>query len=171
MPIHSHTSRNTVPLALLGFLLMMLFFSASADSTSDGPVSTSRIGKVAIGGYDSVAYHDPNAINTHTASEGSKGWVVEWRGAKWRFVSEESYNAFKADPEKYRPAYGGFCSNALSLGEGLIRTDGAHWEILDDRLHLFYAARGRDRWLDGNHARYREQADLAWKEITGFDDL
>jgi YHS domain-containing protein len=162
--------RNPFPQALLGTLLLLPLCIAAAEDSSAGPVSTSVFGKVAIGGYDTVAYHQPVAIDSHTASEGSKDWIFEWRGAKWRFASEQSYIAFKSDPEKYRPAYGGFCSNALSLGEGLIRTDGTHWEILDGRLHLFYAARGRDRWLDGNHAKYRQQADQAWKEITGFDD-
>lgn len=162
--------RNPFPQALLGILLLLPLCISAAENSSAGPVSTSAFGKVAIGGYDTVAYHEPAAIDSHTASEGSKDWIFEWRGAKWRFASEQSYISFKSDPEKYRPAYGGFCSNALSLGEGLIRTDGTHWEILDGRLHLFYAARGRDRWLDGNHAKYRQQADQAWKEITGFDD-
>lgn len=151
---------------LLAFTLHFPVFSAEGH----GPISTSRFGKVAIGGYDTVAYHQPEAIEHHKASEGGKEWVHEWRGAKWRFVSKQSYEAFKAEPTRYKPAYGGFCSNALSLGEGLIRTDGTHWEIFDDQLHLFYAARGRDRWLDGNYETYNAQAAEAWKEITGYDD-
>ena len=170
MLVLSPTVRKPWPLALLGLLFLWSLNISASEDTSKGPVSTSTFGKVAIGGHDTVAYHEPAAISSHIASEGSKDWVHEWRGAKWRFASEQSYIAFKSDPEKYRPAYGGFCSNALSLGEGLIRTDGTHWEILDGRLHLFFAARGRDRWLDGNHAKYRQQADQAWKEITGFDD-
>ncbi len=160
-----------------GFIVTVMCFTfvsplqtLAADNVSQGPVSTSRLGKVAIGGYDTVAYHDQAAIDEHIATEGKKAWVHEWRGAKWRFGSEQSYLAFKADPDKYRPAFGGFCSNALSIGEGLIRTDGTQWEILDGRLHLFYAARGRDRWLDGNHAQYLQQANEAWKEITGYND-
>ena len=170
MTLFFRSLHNWMLITFLSITLLVPILVAAAETTSQGPVSTSRLGNTAIGGYDSVAYHDPSAISTHTAIEGSKKWVFEWRGATWRFASEQSYNAFKADPEKYRPAYGGFCSNALSLGEGLIRTDGAHWEILDGRLHLFFAARGRDRWLDGNHTQYRQQADKAWKEITGYDD-
>jgi len=156
------------------FTAAMLVASLSATAAcadgSEGPVSTGRFNSVAIGGYDSVGYHDPRAIADHAAAKGSRDWVYEWRGASWRFGSEESYEKFRADPVRYQPAYGGHCANALSLGEGLVRTDGTHWEILDDQLYLFYAARGRDRWLDGNHATYRVQADKAWKEITGFDN-
>ncbi|MGB5706020.1 MAG: YHS domain-containing (seleno)protein [Arenicellales bacterium] len=170
MSISAKAVFSTIILTVMCFALTLPPHGLAADKTSQGPISTSRFGKVAIGGYDTVAYHDKTSTETHTATEGKKAWVHEWREATWRFGSEQSYLAFKADPEKYRPAFGGFCSNALSLGEGLIRTDGTHWEILDDRLHLFYAARGRDRWLDGNHAQYLEQANQAWKEITGYDD-
>ncbi len=160
-------------LLILGLTLTGTWWTTDSWSQqpySEGPVSVSRIGKVPIGGYDSVAYHNPEAVATHTASKGQKSWTFNWRGANWRFLSEQNYLAFKANPEKYRPAYGGFCSNALSLGEGLIKTNGTHWEIFDDQLHVFYAARGRDRWLDGNQQSYKIEADRAWKEITGFDD-
>ncbi len=160
-------------IALLGALWVVPYSMDTAwsgESQSRGPVSTSVFGKVPIGGYDTVAYHSSDAISTHTAMEGNKSWVFSWRGAKWRFASKDNYEAFRANPDKYRPAYGGFCSNALSLGEGLIKTDGSQWEIFGDTLHTFYAPRGRDRWLDGNQASYKVEADRAWKEITGFDD-
>lgn len=150
--------------ALVALLLPVLALSGSL-----GPVSSSLFG-VAIGGKDSVAYHDAASAGSHDAVSGEKTWVHEWRGAKWRFASQENYQRFRADPDRYRPAYGGHCANALSLGEGLIKTDGSHWEILDDRLFLFYAGRGRQRWLDGSHASYRATADRAWQEITGHRD-
>ena len=73
---------------------------------------------------------------------------------------------FAADPDRYSPTYNGHCANALSLGEGLIRTDGTHWEIFDDRLYLFFAARGRDRWTDGNWKTYKAEADAAWQALS-----
>ena len=158
-------SRSNAVLLAAIFLVLPINFA-----WGNGPISTSWTGNVAIGGHDTVAYHQPQAISEHRASEGSNDWEVEWRGATWRFASEESYLAFKANPDRYRPAYGGFCSNALSLGEGLISTNGTHWEIFGDRLHLFFAARGRNRWLDGNYETYNKQAAQAWKEITGFED-
>ncbi len=170
-------AENTKRLVLLAMSFMLASglilgsLQAAASDTSKGPISTSYIGKTAIGGKDTVAYHAAESIEKHQTTEGSKEWIHKWRGAKWRFASKESYEKFKADPERYRPAYGGFCSNALSLGEGLIKTDGTHWEIFGDRLHLFFAARGRDRWLDGNMEEYNAQAAKAWKEITGYDDI
>lgn len=63
------------------------------------------------------------------------------------------------------PQYNGHCSNGLSLDEGLIRTDGSVWEFFGDKLHLFYAERGRQRWLTGDWQAYRRQADKAWQDI------
>lgn len=132
------------------------------------PVSKSRLGGVAIGGHDSVAYHDIEREPQASAVGGSKRYIVSYKGAKWRFASAESAAKFEADPERYQPAYNGHCANALSLGEGLIRTDGETWEIFDDELHLFYAPRGRKRWLEAGEGwrEYRAQADAAWERLS-----
>ena len=159
-----HRSPNTMRLlTFLSALLLPLIVLAG----SEGPVSASFFG-VAIGGKDTVAYHGQSG--SHDSAEGSKEWVHEWRGAEWRFTSQENYDKFRADPERYRPAYGGHCANALALGEGLIPTNGNTWEIFDDRLFLFFAPRGRERWLNGDRAAYHAEADRAWREITGHDD-
>lgn len=147
--------------------ILFLFLPLLAQADSEGPVSTSFFG-VAIGGKDTVAYHGQG--DSHETAEGSKQWVLEWRGAKWRFSSQKNYDEFRVDPERYRPAYGGHCANALALGEGLIKTNGDTWEIFGDKLFLFFAPRGRERWLSGDQATYHAEADRAWREITGHDD-
>jgi len=97
---------------------------------------------------------------------GSKSYTVKYKGAKWRFLSKESSELFAANPEKYSPAYNGHCANALSLGNGLVRTDGTHWEIFGDELHLFYAGQGRTRWLGGDWEAYKVEADAAWAKLS-----
>lgn len=130
------------------------------------PVAKSRFSGVAIGGHDSVAYHRIQRDPQQDAVEGVKSYTVEYKGAKWRFASKESSELFAADPEKYSPSYNGHCANALSLGEGLIRTDGTHWEIFENKLYLFYAGRGRVRWNDGNWKAYKVEADAAWERLS-----
>ena len=122
---------------------------------------------MAIGGHDSLAYHEFAVEDHQPAVKGSKKYVVRYKGAKWQFGSARSRDLFKADPERYAPAYNGHCANALSLGKGLLRTDGTHWEIFGDKLYLFYAAKGRDRWLDGNWENYKVTADAEWQKIAG----
>lgn len=130
---------------------------------ADEPVSTGFFGSTAIGGHDTVAYHQLQQGDK--AMSGSKKFVVEWKGAKWQFFTEEDSKKFAANPEKYSPAYNGHCANALSLGEGLINTNGKQWAIFDDQLYLFYAARGTKRWLSGDYKIYQAEADRAWQEI------
>jgi len=140
-----------------------LMFSVVVQAAE--PVSKSRWGGVAIGGKDSMAYHTLQRDPQAAAIAGSKSFVVKYKGANWRFLSQASADQFAADPEKYQPAYNGHCANALSLGEGLIRTDGTHWEIFDDQLYLFYAARGRDRWVAGDWQEFKKDADNAWQGL------
>ena len=156
---------NTMRLSFYRLLtLAILCFSAVLFAAE--PVSKSTFSGVAIDGHDTYAYHTEDAAAEHKAIEGSKKYTVEHKGAKWRFASQENADAFAADPDKYSPVYNGHCANALSLGEGLIKTDGTHWEIFGDQLYLFYAGRGRDRWLDGNFETYKTEADQAWQQIV-----
>ncbi len=130
------------------------------------PVSKSKAG-VAIGGHDAVAYHSLERAPQAKAEKGKKTWVVEHLGAKWRFGTQESADLFAANPDKYQPAYNGHCANALSLGKGLVKTNGKVWEIFGDELHLFYAKAGRKRWVSVDDiSEYKAAADKAWAELS-----
>ena len=129
------------------------------------PVSAGWFDNVAIGSKDTVSYFSPEVKASHKVIEGNSGFTVEYQGAKWRFASKASADKFAASPAAYAPQYNGYCSNALSTNEGLVKTDGSVWEFFGDRLHLFYAEPGRQRWLKGDWQAYRQQADKAWKVI------
>ena len=148
---------------LPGFFAVTAALLLANPALGDEPISIKR--GVTLGGHDTVAYHAPDNVEEHRAVKGDDDLTVEYAGAAWRFSSAENRDAFLADPERYRPAYGGHCANALSLGEGLIRTDGKTWEIFDDKLYVYYAPRGRKRWNDGNWQTYKQEADRAWQQI------
>ncbi len=168
MASSSSARRSATSLAAASCAFAIVLMTPTTDAVAAGPVSKSRLGGVAIGGHDITAYRELAAEPHGEAVEGAKAHTVEFDGAKWRFASAEDAAAFEADPERYVPAYNGHCANALSLGEGLVRTDGTHWEIFegDDRLYLFYAGRGRERWVGGDWESYRAEADRAWQALT-----
>jgi len=143
---------------------VFLLFSNIPQALGDEPVAKSRWTGVAIGGHDALAYHDLQAQSDpqDKSVKGKKAFNVDYKGAKWRFISKASSEKFAADPERYAPAYNGHCANALSLGEGLIPTNGKTWEIFEDQLYLFYAPRGRVRWSDGNWKTYKVEADVSY---------
>lgn len=79
------------------------------------------------------------------------------------FANEEHRKLFNADPAKYEPQYGGFCSNGtpfkIKLG-----SDPTEWEIRDGRLFIFGDIVGHSFWsLDP--AFNVTHADQVWGEI------
>ena len=143
--------------------LFLLICSAQCFATD--PVSTGFTDSIAIDGHDTVQYHTPDTISQHREIKGQKHYSVEWNNATWLFASQASADKFKSNPEQYVPQYNGFCSNALALDEGLIRTDGTVWEFFGGQLHMFYAERGRQRWLNGDWNSYKAIADEAWEQL------
>ena len=164
--IRQGLNRLSVGRAAVNAFIVCLILMATSPLFAAEPVAKSEPDGVAIGGHDTVAYHGLPAEPHEQAIPGQKTYTVEWKGAKWRFLNEESANKFRAEPERYSPAFNGHCANALSLGRGLLKTDGTHWEIFGDQLYLFFAARGRDRWIATDNVQpYIEAAELAWSEL------
>ncbi len=150
---------NLIRMFCLGLVLL------ASHAFAAEPVSASGLGRLAIGGKDPVSYRASKTANQHSVASGERRFEVEYLGATWRFASKESADKFAADPAAYVPRYNGHCANALSLGEGLIETGGEVWEFFGDDLHLFYAERGRQRWLKGDWKQYQSEADAAWQAI------
>lgn len=162
------TGESTRWLAYAAFVMIVCLMSVAATSNAFAaePVSKSKRG-VMIGGHDSVAYHTLSRAPQAKAATGKKTYVVEYLGAKWRFSSQENADLFKANPEKYKPAYNGHCANALSLGKGLLKTNGKVWEIFGDQLYLFYAKKGRKRWLSVDDiSDFKAVADAEWAKLS-----
>lgn len=84
----------------------------SMASAALADVDTFAVDGVAINGYDAVAYHTVGA-----PTPGSADYTAEWDGATWRFASAQNRDAFAADPERFAPAYGGFCAFGTSKGK------------------------------------------------------
>lgn len=154
---------KTFIFALLSACLLCLNTSIAADTA---PVAKSKSG-AAIGSHDSVAYHSLSRDPHAQAAPGDKTWSVEYLGAQWHFASKENADLFAANPDKYKPAYNGHCANALSIGNGLLATDGRVWEIFGDQLFLFFAERGRSRWLSVDDiSAYKAVADAEWEKLS-----
>ncbi len=144
---------------------LFLALSTALWAQAAEPVSTGVFGSTAIGGKDTASYHTDAVKQSHQVAEGDKRFEVRYLGASWRFASQASADRFAANPTAFVPSYNGHCANALASGEGLVRTDGEVWEFFGDKLYLFYAEGGRQRWLKGDWQAYKRQADAAWQAI------
>jgi len=96
---------------------------------------------VAINGSDPVAYFEGNG-----PVEGSPDFTLDWNEATWQFASAANRDAFADDPERYAPAFGGYCAFAAARGY-LAPTIPEAWSIVDDRLFLNANLRARELWL------------------------
>jgi YHS domain-containing protein len=94
----------------------------------------------AILGYDPVAYFTDNK-----AAQGTPKFQSEYDGAKYFFASAEHKAMFDANPEKYVPAYGGYCGYAASI-DRLSPISPEWFQIIDGRLILQHNKKAYDKF-------------------------
>ena len=117
-------------------------------STNDG----------AIKGYDPVAY-----FNQSEAVKGKSEFTTKWKEADWYFSSKENLEAFKADPEKYAPQFGGYCAFGVSKG-ALYKIEPDAWKIVDGKLYLNYNKSIQQKW-EANQEDFITKAEANWPKV------
>lgn len=139
------------------------FVIGAARADAQHPVNTlGSQGGIAIRGYDPVAYFRDGGPRL-----GKSEFAVQHGGATWRFATEEHKALFEADPERYLPAYGGFCAYGTSRGY-LVKIEPEAWSIVDGRLYLNYDLDVRRTWL-GRTKTYIARADGNWPRLSAKD--
>ncbi|MGB5820963.1 MAG: YHS domain-containing (seleno)protein [Saonia sp.] len=117
----------------------------------------------AIGGYDPVAYFEIGE-----ATKGKEEINYEWKGANWLFSSRKHYELFKANPEKYAPQYGGWCSYGMSGhgsdGYGAQSRPNDSWSIVDEKLYLNWSPGVKQAFLKEKD-KYISDADREWQKV------
>lgn len=113
----------------------------------------------ALKGYDPVAY-----FLEKKASKGKSEFRYEWDGVHWLFSSQANLNAFKADPEKYIPQYGGLCAFGVSMNRK-VYADPEVWTIFDNRLYLNYNLKTRELWLRDTAFRI-QKGNAFWSSLN-----
>ena len=142
---------------LLGLAALV---ASTASAGTVGAVNTlgSRE-RIAIRGYDPVAYFRDGGPRP-----GRPEFSVRHGGAIWRFASAEHKALFEADPERYLPAYGGFCAYGTARGY-LVKIEPEAWSIIDGKLYLNYDLDVRQTWLKET-AAYIARADRNWPRLS-----
>jgi len=110
-------------------ILVVLIVAASfltVDSYAGG-VENSTTGVL---GYDLVSYHTEGKP---VRGDGNNLVVVD--DVTYLFTNEENKKAFEANPEKYLPAYGGYCAFGVSVNKKFVG-DPEVWKIVDGTLYL-----------------------------------
>lgn len=116
---------------------------------------------VALEGYDPVSYFD------RKPAEGKEEFHLLYRGIHYHFASQANRDRFKSDPEKYEPAFGGWCAYAMGATGEKVKVDPETYKIVDGKLYLFYHFWGNntlDDW-NKNERQLMMKADQNWKKF------
>ncbi len=136
---------------------VIIFFGLAQGAWAVKPVNA--VDGVAIQGYDAVAYF--------TGGQEEKGKIEfthKWKGAIWLFKNAANRDLFAANPEKYAPQYGGYCSLSVANGK-TSRGSGEAWYIHEGKLYLNYDKDVRDRWLRDVNGNI-QKADDWWPRLV-----
>jgi YHS domain-containing protein len=135
-------------------LLVLLTGCSTMNVVADGADQ-----QLMLRGNDPVAYQTENR-----ARPGSAQIIAEHDGVTYRFASEENRRAFLAAPQRYVPAYGGFCASGAPYA--LKANIGADtFKVVDGRLYLFGSERSRRHW-EMDQQKNIALGDRYWEEET-----
>lgn len=99
----------------------------SLQSVFAGDVSKNTVG---VNGYDLVSYQTEKR-----PLRGNGNYVAMHDGVTYLFSSEANQKEFQSNPDKYLPAYGGWCAFGVSVGKKF-SADPEVWEIVDGKLYM-----------------------------------
>lgn len=146
---------------LIGIVALLISGSISAQTTSE--IYQTKDG--AINGYDAVAYFTQNK-----AVKSEKQFAVVYKNATWYFSTNENKEAFKKDPVKYAPQYGGYCAYGCCRGYKA-KTEADDFTIVDGKLYLNYNLDVRKLW-NKDQAGFIKKANDNWPKVKqeNFDE-
>lgn len=128
-------------IVLAAFALALISLAAPAPAMAQqAPVHTGLLSRVAVGGYDPVAY-----FTQGRPVRGTMQHRITHQGYEYRFSSAENLATFRANPARYVPQYGGYCAWAVANGYTAAGNP-QNWRIVDGRLYLNYNDEIQQRW-------------------------
>lgn len=144
-------------LFLIGSSLLL-----ASPAWAASPYWSTRKTGFAVDGADTVSYFQLKKKRFNPLI-GQNEYQTKWKGGKWRFSNAENLKLFKANPTKYAPQFGGYCS--LSVAYGKNATGGPEaWDIYKGKLYLNYDKRVRARWR-GNRSWNIKLATQNWPQV------
>ena len=114
---------------------------------------------VVLKGYDPVAY-----FTRHQAVKGNPAIQTKFGGAIYYFVSASDKAAFRKNPSRYVPQYGGFCAYHVRQG-ALIDSDPAVFFIYKGKLYVCSTADGAKEFRSNIDENVRK-ADDNWVPLS-----
>lgn len=119
---------------------------------------------IALEGYDPVSY-----FTAEKPQVGKRDYRSTYNEVDYYFASNESKARFEQDPEKYIPAYGGWCAFGMAI-QDKFPIDPTNFKIVGGRLMLFLRNKNIDalqKWNEGDEFTFVKRAEEHWKKVSG----
>lgn len=155
-------------------LVTILGVAAWSAATPQAPVATSSraylhsynlpSSGLALEGYSPVSY-----FTEGRAVAGKPQHATTFNDVTYYFASADQRKAFDRDPEKYIPAFGGWCAFGMAI-QDKFPVDPTNFKIVDGRLLLFLRNQGIDAlqlWNQGDDAEQMSKAAAHWQKVSG----
>lgn len=141
-------------LASAGFVAIEPAFAQKA------PIYLKKGETAAVGGYDTVSYFAGAA-----PVKGSTQFSTQYQGATFLFSSKANLDAFKAEPAKYAPQYGGYCAYAVANGQ-TAAGDPLAYTLHNGKLYLNLNQSISTKWKK-DIPGYVAKGDSNWPRVLG----
>jgi len=143
-----NTIKNILRISTLIFVTTLSVFAVQADQY-DLP---------AVGGYDLISYHQESG-----PVRGTGFHATQYKGVTYLFANEENKATFLSAPEKFLPAYNGYCAYGLALGQKF-NSNPVVYSIIDDTLYLNLNTDIQNEWSADVEGNIRK-GDANWESI------
>ncbi len=147
-----NTTKKTLIALAIAFSTSPVFADTAPDMTG--------MPRLAIGGYDTVAY-----FTKGKAIPGTLEYQTVWHDARWQFASKEDLDLFTANPDKYAAQYDGHCAMGVGWENGHKDTvDPEAFTIVNGKLYVNHTKYWTSEWRK-NEAEYISRADKNWATV------
>lgn len=139
--------------------VLFAFILAPSALSKNAEIYTGWRNNNAVGGYDVTTFYAGVPL------AGKSEFSAEHEGARWMFTTQTNLDLFLEDPDRFVPAYGGYCAWAVA-NDKLAKGSPKHWNVEGGRLYLNFNGRIKKRW-EKDKARFIREADEKWPAILG----
>jgi len=118
---------------------------------------------IGLQGYSPVSY-----LDDQQAELGDTAHHAEHEGIRYFFTSEEQRARFEANPQRYVPAFGGWCAFGMTV-DARFRTNPNKFLVVDDRLLVFLGdieTDARALWQEGTDSELLAKATENWARFS-----
>lgn len=145
-------------------VIFVLTFSLSASAQSSGAEQHFNKDKsgLALAGYDVVSY-----FSKEGPKKGDNTFKYDYLGATYLFSSKENMVAFKSNPYRFAPRYGGWCAYAMAKNGSKVKVNPETFKIVNGMLHMFYnfgKTNTLTKWNE-DEPNLSSKADEYWQEV------